>query len=74
MAVKRTWAGWKWVIRCLGNIQAAVLLTLTYMIICPLIAIPFKILADPFRFKKLPSSFVDASGEERSSLDIARKQ
>ncbi len=40
------WSGWKRVLRLVGKFQASVLLTLAYIIFLPLIAIPYKTLAD----------------------------
>ena len=70
----KIWSGWKWFIRRVGNFQASVLLTLTYIIVFPFIAIPFKILADPLRIKNRQAAFVDTSGVDRASLEAARKQ
>jgi hypothetical protein len=57
-----------------GNLQATVLLTLTYVIFLPFIAVPFKMLADPLRIKKRHAAFIDTSGIDRTSMKAARKQ
>ena len=72
--LKRASAGWKWVLRRVGNFQASVLLTLTYIVIVPLVAIPFRLLADPLRIKKRQAAFKADPGVDRASLEAARKQ
>jgi hypothetical protein len=72
--MKKAWAGWKWVLRRVGNFQASILLTLTYVVIIPLIAIPFRLLADPLRIKKSREAFMNDPGVDRVSLEAARKQ
>ena len=72
--IKSAWFGWKWILRRVGNFQASVLLTLTYTVIFPLIAIPFRLLADPLKIKKRRAAFIDDPGVDRASFEAARKQ
>ena len=72
--LSRAWRGWKWFIRRLGNLQAWVLLTLTYAVFFPVIAIPHRLLADPLRTRRRLAAFVDASGVDRESPEAARRQ
>ena len=73
-AVARAWTGWKWLLRRLGNLQARVLLTLTYVVFFPVIAIPHRLLSDPLRIRRRRAAFVDASGVDRVSPEAARRQ
>ena len=70
----RAWSGWKWFVRRLGNLQARVLLTLTYVVFFPVIAVPYKLLADPLRTRRRQAAFSDASGVDRVSPEAARRQ
>ena len=72
--LSRAWLGWKWFIRRLGNLQAWVLLTLTYVVFFPFIAIPHRLLADPLRIRSRQAAFWDASGVDRVSPEAARRQ
>ncbi|MFH1559948.1 MAG: hypothetical protein ABID84_00830 [Chloroflexota bacterium] len=72
--MKKAWSGWKRALRVIGNFQATVLLTLTYLIFVPVVAVPFKLLSDPLRIKKHHAAFIDTSGIDRASLEAARKQ
>ena len=72
--LKKVWSGWKIVLKLVGNFQASVLLTLTYVILVPPIAIPYKILADPLRIRNRHAAFLDASSVDLTSLEAARRQ
>ena len=65
---------WKRLLRRVGAVQAWVLLTLTYAVFFPVIAVPHKLLADPLRIRRRSASFVDASGVDRVSPEAARRQ
>ena len=73
-ALGTAWRGWKWFLRRLGNLQARILLTLTYVVFFPVIAIPHKLLADPLRIRRRQAAFADASGVDRESPEAARRQ
>ncbi len=72
--LSRAWRVWKRLLRRLGAVQAWVLLTMTYAVFFPVIAVPHKLLADPLRIRRRQASFVDASGEDRASPEAARRQ
>ena len=72
--LSRAWRGWKWFVRRLGNLQAWVLLTLTYVVFFPVIAVPHKLLADPLRIRSRQAAFSDASDVDRVSPEAARRQ
>ena len=65
---------WKRLLRRLGAVQAWALLTLTYAVFFPVIAIPHKLLADPLRIRSRSASFVDTSDVDRVSPEAARRQ
>ena len=71
---ERVWGWWKWLLRRVGNFQAVVLLSLVYVPILPLIAIPHKILADPLNIKGRRPAFVDFPEVSLTSIEAARKQ
>ena len=73
-AIARAWSGWRWLLRRLGNLQARVLLTLTYVVFFPVIALPHRLVSDPLRIRRRKAAFVDASGVDRVSPEAARRQ
>ena len=50
--LKTAWRGWLRFAEVLGTIQMTVILSLTYWIMLPIIAVPFKLLADPLAMRK----------------------
>ena len=63
--LRRFWAKWIRIAEVIGNINMAVILTVIFFIIVGLMAVPFKILADPLRTKKNSGS----NWHKRSSDD-----
>jgi len=49
---KKTWVKWIKLAEIIGNVQMIILLTVIYWTMMMVIAIPFKILADPLGLKK----------------------
>ena len=49
--LKTAWRGWLRFAEVLGTFQMMVILTLTYWIMVPVIAVPFKLLADPLMMR-----------------------
>ena len=47
----RLWRGWLWLAELIGNFNLGLLLSIIYWTFFTLIAIPFKLLADPLRFR-----------------------
>ena len=50
---KKLWSRWLQIAEVIGNIQLTILLTIIYWVLVPLIAVPFKFLADPL-LKRVP--------------------
>jgi hypothetical protein len=48
----KAWKRWLKFAEIVGNIQLTILLSLIYFLMVPMIALPFKVLADPFRHKR----------------------
>ena len=72
--LSRAWRGWKWF--GLGEEVEGfrALLTLTYAVFFPVIAVPHKLLADPLRTRNRQAAFADSSGVDRVSPEAARRQ
>ena len=49
---KKLWSRWLQIAEVIGNIQLTILLTIIYWVLVPLIAVPFKFLADPLSVRK----------------------
>ena len=50
--LKTAWRSWLRFAEVLGTIQMTVILSLTYWIMVPIMAVPFKLLADPLAMRK----------------------
>lgn len=50
--LKTAWKGWLKLAEVLGTIQMMVILSLVYWIMLPIIAVPFKLFADPLVMRK----------------------
>ena len=50
--LKKIWSRWLRIAEFIGNIQLTIILTIIYWLLVPLIAIPFKFLADPLSVRK----------------------
>ena len=55
--LKRLWAGWKRLARKISRFNSLVLCTVLYIVVLPLVAIPFRLLKDPLRLGG-PAGFV----------------
>ena len=58
----------------IGNVQLFILLSLVYWALLPLIAVPFKLLADPLALKRFPSGLWVSRLPSPQTLESMRKQ
>ena len=66
------WRGWLKFAEVFGNIQMTVLLSLIYWIMLPIVAVPFKLLADPLALRR--SRRWVTRNPESIGIDSMRKQ
>ena len=71
---KRAWRRWMKVGEFLGNFQMIVLLTFVYWILMTLVAIPFKVLADPLALRDASRSRWIKRSRLSDVLESMRKQ
>ena len=72
--LKGAWRGWLRFAEILGTFQMMVVLSLIYWIVLPIIAIPFKLLADPL-VQRRPSNSTWVERENVSpTVETMRKQ
>jgi len=68
------WRKWLQFAEILGNIQLFILFSLVYWSLVPLVAIPFKLYADPLAFKRIHSVFWVSCRPVPDSLESMRRQ
>ena len=72
--MKLAWIKWLKVAETIGNFQLAILLSIVYWILLPVIAIPFKLMSDPLTLKRMPSRLWTSRAHEPPTLESMSKQ
>jgi hypothetical protein len=72
MLLRKVWKGWLKFAEVFGNIQMTILLSLIYWVMVPIVAVPFKLLADPLALRR--SRRWVARNPESIGIDSMRKQ
>ena len=73
-SLKKIWRGWIKFAEILGNMQMVVLLTIIYWTMLLVIAIPFKLFADPLSLKRTTSPYWIKRDNVNHDLDSLRRQ
>jgi hypothetical protein len=70
--LKRIWQAWKELAHRIGNFQARVILTIFYALLVPF-GLGTRLFSDPLRTKKLPTEWLDHTGDARD-MQAAMRQ
>ena len=72
--LKKIWKGWLKFAEIVGNIQMIVLLSLIYWVMLPIVAIPFRLLADPLSLRHRGQARWITRSTEPQTIESMRKQ
>jgi len=67
------WKVWPGLAKAIGNFQARLILTIIYAILILPFGLLARLLADPLRIKKTPTTWIDHS-QEKMDLEWAKRQ
>jgi hypothetical protein len=67
------WRGWLRFAIIFGNVQMIVVLTLVYFVMVALVAIPFKLLADPLSLRRRHPAWTPRAADEDLSESMRRQ-
>ena len=70
--LKRMWAGWKRLAKKIARFNSLVICTILYVVLLPMVAIPFRLFKDPLRLGG-QAGFVDREKKEASLEDVLRQ-